>query len=181
MPVSLENILYVHDVLYRVATTYKQAGKYAELIKDRLWACFNPINFKMSSIDDYPLEERNYSMNLALPRQLLEESGTIIKCPNCKAIVTSELVPEDLVADTYEFPQWKCQYCDCIQSDAELRCSRCKQCRENSTYVKSLLLKRYTPLHPEPLLNILEEILISLLPLIPEQGPDFFELLDVFL
>ena len=180
MPVCLDDILFVHQILCRVFDRYVNTEEYNELIQDRLYFCFKPLHFDIGDIMDYPDDLRKYSLNFKLPQQILIESSEIIKCNKCHAIVTSELVPQSLVDEAYEFPTWQCPKCKIDYMDTELRCARCKECRDKSTLNSSLILKRFQPKHREPILALLEEILITAIPLITLEGDDFDKVLEVY-
>jgi hypothetical protein len=179
MSVTLADILFVHEILRRVAERYKEEEKYEELLQDNLYLCFDPLNFKMPDINEYPAEERKYSLNFTLPPQILAKTADIVRCEKCKAIVTSELVPQSVIDNAYEYPNWTCAECEILYNDSELRCSKCKRCRDPETLSPSSLLKRYRPLHPEPILAFLEEILVTALPLITDEDDDFNQLIKV--
>lgn len=178
MSVTLADILFVHEILYRVARRYKEEEKYNELLEDRLYACFDPLNFKMPEISEYPAEERKYSLNFTLPPQILVETADIIRCDKCKAIVTSELVPKSVVEAAYEYPNWTCPECSIMYNDSDLRCAKCKMCRSVDTMSPYSMLKRYAPVHPEPILAFLEEILVTAIPLITVEDDDFGQLIQ---
>eukprot|EP00826_Nyctotherus_ovalis_P019953 TRINITY_DN1621_c0_g3_i1.p1 TRINITY_DN1621_c0_g3~~TRINITY_DN1621_c0_g3_i1.p1 ORF type:complete len:213 (-),score=57.96 TRINITY_DN1621_c0_g3_i1:1071-1619(-) len=181
MSVSLANILFVHEILYRVAERHKEKNKYSELIEDPLFTCFDPLSFKMPELEDYPAEERKHSLNFTLPPQILVHTGEITKCSKCKAIVTSELVPQSVIDNAYEFPNWICNDCNIIHNDWDLRCTNCRYWRDPGTLGGASMLKRYKPPHSEPILAILEEILITALPLISEGDDDFNAVIQVLL
>ncbi len=176
--VSLKDMLFVHGVLYRVAQHYQEQGRYPELKQSRLYFCFDVINFPMPDINEYPVEERGYSLNMTLPRQLLVETTEVIKCVKCKAIVTAELSSPHAVRKAYEFPDWQCKACGLNFNDCELRCERCRRCRDTATITKALLIKRYRPVNQQPVLAFLQEILVSI-PLIPQEEESFDDVIDV--
>lgn len=181
MSVTLADILFVHEILHRVTERYTKEGKYHELIEDRLYTCFGALNFKMPDINEYPAEERKYSLNFTLPSQVLVEAADIVRCDKCKAIVTSELVPQSVIDAAYEFPNWTCEDCQIMYNDSDLRCSKCKVCRTDSTLSPSSMLQRYQPVHPKPILAFLEEILVNALPLITDEDDDFNQLIQVMI
>ena len=133
----------------------------------------------MPDISEYPVEERKYSLNFTLPPQILVNETDIVRCEKCKGIVTSELVPQSVVDNAYEFPNWTCIECGIMYNDSELRCSKCKKCRDPETLSSSSLLRRFYPPHPEPILAFLEEILVIALPLITVEDHDFNQLIQV--
>ncbi len=179
MSVSLKDVLFLHEILNRVVADYTAKDKYDKLTNVRLYACFDIVKSLSTSIKDYQKEEREASWNLTLPRELLTEPADIVKCKKCNALVTAELISEEKVKEAYMGRDWECPQCEGTYSDLELRCSRCKRCRSDDLFDGWLPLERYKPIHTEPVLGFLEELLVVGLHLIPKDSSGFFHILEV--
>lgn len=183
LTVTVDDLLFVHSVLYRVTQRVKDDKRqHNELMKKQVYRCFETINFDMPEIKDYPPEVQNYSLNLALPRQILIDDSDIALCKYCKALVTGDMTSETEVRKAYELPFWDCESCKNRHNPCDIRCEIFRTV-QSSKYSKNngLLLKRYLPKPPNdaPVLNYLEEAL-SIIPIISKDGDDLLALLKVF-